>query len=706
MSNMSSNLSNLYSVQPVGDVSSCEVTLLNQLNERRDSTSSTMSSAYISRRSSGISPCYSSRRSSETSQFGANRHNNISSADSYDPISTDLSRRSSEASHCGGGRGGLPSLLSLTPAQHYRLKAKYAAAIGGAPPTPLPNMDRMNLRTRMAVYGDPQNGSVHPLHQLPVGSAPRRCSDIRYISYSGQSMMPYEVPASLPRRASDPVRCPPLDPLSFPRIQRHSSTNSINPPTGSLGANHHQSHARSDGCLQRYPFAPRPPSISEDIAMETMAEDVGPGGEDDMVLPDDVVQYLRSQNNNSCQLDYSSHQPQLGSGPVPAFYTHKRTDTSANQCSPDLRSCQMGQQHYLTRPENPNKNNMPVQWNEVSSGTMDGPTRLPKQNQHPLRSNLAVVQQRHNFGLLQVPNPGLNGTQQAVPLAIMNVPVQGPGNPNNQRSMNSAVHQNHQQGFCHELCLSSGPGGSGMRPSHSGTTDPEPQSYGARTQTDGYPGHMIQVDQNYNIPSQENVMRGNLQPRVPTEPRSGTRQLSGSGMAQPSRTPRLSDLSPRHPNDSSEASPKRPSKSENQNPAVFYTGQIHMINPLSISLDASASPNISVAANMASPGVNQVSSSTADSSSTRSGSGSRPTEHTQIDFDSMLDDGDHSSLMSGTLSPGLLQNLSQSSSRLTTPRNSVTLGSVPAGIGNMAIGDMSSMLTALAEESKFLNMIS
>ncbi|GLD61470.1 zinc finger protein GLI2-like protein [Lates japonicus] len=72
----------------------------------------------------------------------------------------------------------------------------------------------------------------------------------------------------------------------------------------------------------------------------------------------------------------------------------------------------------------------------------------------------------------------------------------------------------------------------------------------------------------------------------------------------------------------------------------------------------------------------------------------------------MLDDGDHSSLMSGTLSPGLLQSLSQSSSRLTTPRNSVTLASVPAGIGNMAIGDMNSMLTALAEESKFLNMIS
>ncbi|NXI43910.1 GLI3 protein, partial [Galbula dea] len=68
-----------------------DITVLNMLN-RRDSNTSTISSAYLSsRRSSGISPCFSSR---------------------------------SEASQCDD----LPSLLSLTPAQQYRLKAKYAAA--------------------------------------------------------------------------------------------------------------------------------------------------------------------------------------------------------------------------------------------------------------------------------------------------------------------------------------------------------------------------------------------------------------------------------------------------------------------------------------------------------------------------------------------------------------------------------------------------
>uniref|UniRef100_A0A3Q2E5C0 GLI family zinc finger 2 n=1 Tax=Cyprinodon variegatus TaxID=28743 RepID=A0A3Q2E5C0_CYPVA len=113
-------------------------------------TSSTLSSVYtLSRRSSGISPGFSSRRSSQTSQFGANRLTNISSAGSYDPISADISRRSSQTSQfggngCGPGGGGLglPGPLSLTPAQHYRLKAKYAAATGGAPPTPLPYLDQ------------------------------------------------------------------------------------------------------------------------------------------------------------------------------------------------------------------------------------------------------------------------------------------------------------------------------------------------------------------------------------------------------------------------------------------------------------------------------------------------------------------------------------------------------------------------------------
>nr|XP_020488846.1 zinc finger protein GLI2-like [Labrus bergylta] len=599
-SNVMSNSSNLYPGQRIGDLSSCEVTLLNQLNERRDSTTSTISSAYnLSRRSSGISPCYSSRRSSEASQFGGNRHNNISSADSYDPISTDLSRRSSEASHCGGGGvsgGGLPSILSLTPAQHYRLKAKYAAATGGAPPTP---------RLRI----------------------------------------------------------------------------------------------------------------------------LGPSG------------------NSSGQMDYrASNQAQgyqTGMPPPASFYGQRRmamVDATMTQSGQDMQSCHMGpagsQQPFPAPSNNINKNNMPVQWNEVSSGTVDKTTKLSKQQQHPVRGNLAVVQQRHNFGSFQGQGQSLGSNQQVVPMS-QNMSMQGYGNHSSQRLMNIS-HQQHQQqrqcnnvnfneqmspqqGFGQEAIPNSLSGSTSVRPNRNGMVEPELQSFKSRTQSDGYT-HVNHVDQqqNYSVLSQQqqhnahNVGRGMLQPRPPIEPKSTGRQHTGTSMMQLSQIPKSSALSPTLGTDTSEASPKRPSgsvthtsNSENLNPAVFYTGQIHMFEPPSVTFNApmshcsnqAAVSNTTTAANMASPGVNQVSSSTVDSST-------GGTDHAQIDFDTMLDDGDHSSLMSGTLSPGLLQSLSQNSSRLTTPRNSVTLASVPAGIGNMAIGDMNSMLTALAEESKFLNMIS
>ncbi|NXX97204.1 GLI1 protein, partial [Centropus bengalensis] len=90
------------------------------LNERRASATSTVSSAYtVSRRSSLVSPYLPCPAGEAGAMPGA-----VGPADAYDPISPDESRRSSDASHCGG----LPGVGNLTPAQRYRLKAKYAAA--------------------------------------------------------------------------------------------------------------------------------------------------------------------------------------------------------------------------------------------------------------------------------------------------------------------------------------------------------------------------------------------------------------------------------------------------------------------------------------------------------------------------------------------------------------------------------------------------
>ncbi|NXT71029.1 GLI1 protein, partial [Chaetops frenatus] len=92
------------------------------LGERRSSGTSTVSSAYtVSRRSSLVSPYLAGP--CPGGEAGA-MPSGTCLADGYDPISPDESRRSSDAGVCGG----LPGVGSLSPAQRYRLKAKYAAA--------------------------------------------------------------------------------------------------------------------------------------------------------------------------------------------------------------------------------------------------------------------------------------------------------------------------------------------------------------------------------------------------------------------------------------------------------------------------------------------------------------------------------------------------------------------------------------------------
>ncbi|NWS79522.1 GLI1 protein, partial [Toxostoma redivivum] len=89
------------------------------LGERRSSGTSTVSSAYtVSRRSSLVSPYLAG-----PCEAGA-MPGSACPGDGYDPVSPGESRRSSDAGVCGG----LPGVGNLTPAQRYRLKAKYAAA--------------------------------------------------------------------------------------------------------------------------------------------------------------------------------------------------------------------------------------------------------------------------------------------------------------------------------------------------------------------------------------------------------------------------------------------------------------------------------------------------------------------------------------------------------------------------------------------------
>ncbi|XP_022427443.1 zinc finger protein GLI1 isoform X2 [Delphinapterus leucas] len=146
-----------------------------------------------------------------------------------------VSRRSSLASPFPPGsppENGASSLPGLTPAQHYLLRARYASARGGGtPPTAAPSLDRMG--------------------GLP---APPWRSRAEYPGYSPN--------AGVTRRASDPARS--ADRPAPARVQRFKSLGCVHtPPTAAGGGRNF------DPQLPTSVYSPQPPSITENVAMDT-----------------------------------------------------------------------------------------------------------------------------------------------------------------------------------------------------------------------------------------------------------------------------------------------------------------------------------------------------------------------------------------------------------------------------------------------------
>ncbi|RLW11152.1 hypothetical protein DV515_00001824 [Chloebia gouldiae] len=737
------------------ELSSTDITVLNMLN-RRDSNTSTISSAYLSsRRSSGISPCFSSRRSSDASQTEG-RPQNVSVADSYDPISTDASRRSSEVSQCDD----LPSLLSLTPAQQYRLKAKYAAATGGPPPTPLPNMERMSLKTRMALLGDCRESGVSP---LPPVNIPRRCSDGGANGYSRRHFLSHEALGNGTRRASDPVRMA-SDNLSVPRVQRFNSLNSFNtpalPPSMEKRNLVLQNYTRSEGGVFRSFSSPCPPSISENVALEAATMEAGSSLNDEDLLPDDVVQYLNSQNqgmydhllNNVLDSNKMHHSSVSGNNNSSNF--DQAPTPSSQQAGPEA-----------------NKSDLPIQWNEVSSGSSDlSPSKLKcgqrsaaqQARAFRLHNNMMVQQQslersnmaqQNGYQNLMENNTSYSLQQNMTASRAGNSFSMQPNKPYSEsmgrQAMMSGVTDNScgmavqgqklrisnmpvngsQQNFSHPLAssdqmtsmangmqdrnmmeqeyLQSQPVGDGVRyqgvnqsgqimlgqvsPTSQGSLYQGPQGCPLVSHTIGSQPSGLSVAKsyqscsNYSSNRRQNVLRNNL---------SQQQRHIGDG----NQTYRVNTIKMEMQGQSQQFC------SNIQN----YSGQLYdqtmgfshqamktgsfFGSEASCLLQGTTTENSS---ELLSPGTNQV-SSTVDSIDNNS------LEGVQIDFDAIIDDGDHVSLISGALSPSIIQNVSRNSSRLTTPQASLTFPAMPVSTTNMAIGDMSSLLTSLAEESKFL----
>ncbi|XP_074055325.1 transcriptional activator GLI3 isoform X3 [Macrotis lagotis] len=753
------------------ELSSMDVTMLNVLN-RRDSTTSTISSAYLSsRRSSGISPCFSSRRSSEASQ-AEGRPQNVSVADSYDPISTDASRRSSEASQADG----LPSLLSLTPAQQYRLKAKYAAATGGPPPTPLPNMERMSLKTRMALMGDCRETGLSP---FPPVNPPRRCSDGGGTnSYGRRTLLPHDMLGNGMRRASDPVRMV-SENLSLPRVQRVNSLNSFNPPVLPPSMEKHnfvlQNYTRPEGGLFRnFYSSPCPPSISENVTLESLTMESDANFNDEDFLPDDVVQYLNSQGHGAYEQHFPSSISENGKAPhgAPVANGHHGLE------QPHLPSSHVISQYHAPEPPSSeaNKSDLPIQWNEVSSGSADlSPSKLKcGQRSSTLQArafglyNNMVVQQQN---LLRNGVAQANGYQQLVDNGSCGLQESllpnSSGGSNGTNGTSFHLQSNKAQQYGDSLNRQSTVGGAldgscgslitgqklrsnsmplnGSQPNYGLAVAPSelPNSMANGTQSQGClqsqplgeGPHFPAVNRTSQMmlgqispTSQSNVYQG-PESCLPVSHGIGNQQssLAMAKTYQPyanyggSRRPIMlrNSLAQQqgHVGDTNQTCRVNGIKMETQGQSQqlcsnvpHYSGQLYD-QTLGFSQQDTKTGSFSISeancllqgtgndnSELLSPGANQV-TSTVDSIDSNS------LEGVQIDFDAIIDDGDHASLISGALSPSIIQNLSHNSSRLTTPRASLTFPAMPVNATNMAIGDMSSLLTSLAEESKFLTVM-
>ncbi|XP_062841424.1 transcriptional activator GLI3 [Trichomycterus rosablanca] len=692
--------------------SSTELTVLNLLRDRdrRDSRDSATSSAYLSssRRSSGISPCFSSRRSSQASQSEHTQHrrlHNLSATDSYDPISTDASRRSSEASQCGGGVGsgglvfggncgcgsggvgggafGSKGVLNLTPAQHYHLKAKYAAATGGPPPTPLPNMEQVTSKIRMTVAGQEESQLT-----LPPLVKPRRCSDGSAHGHSGHTgyrhrvFYPGENPGISDRRASDPVRTRDHSTHDMPQIQRFSSLNNMH-PLPPLASNHLpqglslQNYTRSEGNIQNNLLSPCPPSILEQSALEALAmeHDGAHLFRDDDVLPDDLTQYLRNEEHEVVRSQQNGT----------SSYIYRNNGTQ-------VRNFQQQE------GQSPRNDGLPIQWNEVTSGSADVSPPRPSQTNAAGRpfghfENMVVVQQLPS-DFIDHCNSNHNG---------MTYPNQQRQGSNVSQDLSSRMNLGVNTGTTPGSCKVTGRGSSSTYNFGQSGIQIAPGSV--------RPNNFHQVnssrDQIRGGTSSCRLSRTSVLPHIQSQPtiaqRYSTSQLINGRNGQPYQQQTCRKVNSTSCSLVNQVSGLKLEVDDRLQPNSCSSMQQEQLFDQSFNtefcqMESFRNDQVSLgpSGDVLSPGANQVTSTIECSTD------DNVLDNVGLNFSSILDDNfDQGSLVSDVVSPSS-HGLSHASSRLMTPHLSNMFQSVPPGTSNMAIGDMSSLLSTLAEESKFL----
>uniref|UniRef100_A0A8C7AEI4 GLI family zinc finger 2 n=1 Tax=Neovison vison TaxID=452646 RepID=A0A8C7AEI4_NEOVI len=688
----------------LSELSASEVTMLSHLQERRDSSTSTVSSAYtVSRRSSGISPYFSSRRSSEASPLGAGRPHNASSADSYDPISTDASRRSSEASQ-------RPDTLATPRVQRFH-------SAHDVNPAPLPPCaDRRSLRlsglasadgglVRSAYSPRPPSISEHVTMEALVAGADSAGPDMGLVLPEDDLVLPDDVVQYIKAHAGGALDDSP--PQAYPPESTCFSENPKLPSPGLPGprrmvaadSNVGPSIPGLGGCQPGYGT----PSSLNKNSMPVQWNEVSSGTVDTLASQGKPSPFL--QGNLAVVQQKPAFGQYTGYGPQGLPLSPGALDSAQTHFQPCGGGPSVPRINYMRQPGTggpcPNMTttgsphtNYGQAHPQLSPSTMGGAL-----NPYPPSCSNTVAKPVHL---------GLPQQMEVAPEAAM-------------------MGSNHRELGITNSNLT------GMPPLHSTQSYPQQSHHLATPMSqEGYRqgSHLLPSQQPGFMEPQQGAVGvagssfGLVQPRPPAEPspagchrgvRAGLQlayaRATSHAMATVSASQEMVDV-PKGAMSNVVSRPPQPAPQDvagtQDHSMLYYYGQIHMYeqnggleNHVGCQVvrpqppQPQACPDSIQPQPLPSPGVNQV-SSTVDS---------QLLEAPQIDFDAIMDDGDHSSLLSGALSPSLLHSLSQNSSCLTTPRNSLTLPSIPTGISNMAVGDMSSMLTSLAEESKFLNMM-
>uniref|UniRef100_A0A671Y3G7 GLI family zinc finger 1 n=1 Tax=Sparus aurata TaxID=8175 RepID=A0A671Y3G7_SPAAU len=735
-------------------------------SDRRGSGTSSLSSAYtVSRRSSMVSPYLSSRRSSDVSQMGGTPgggcHLLGPEQSGGDPLSPETNRRGAP---CPGG--GLPGLPNLTPAQQYSLKAKYAAATGGPPPTPLPNMEQAATPGRRGGILSEYQGQPLPPFLQQVG--PRRHS--ANTEYGTGVIYPHQAPGNNSRRASDPVRSV-ADPQALPK--RFNSLNNV----AMMGRRNALQH-RSDSSLARHMYSPRPPSITENVMMEAMGMEPhlapvdardrslmmppgersfmgyqqqhqtlgGVGGGARPIHSEGMSNTLLQQaeySMSTCQLSPSGpHYPGIGQG-GDAGGTWSDTHSQIQASSHALQNHPDGTHKLIIKPEQQFHPGMgggdacqsaklqqqrmllqqtqgyPQQTGQVMMRNSNNPScdfQGQNQNSFPSGGGLSLgcagtslaEGQRSETPMMQVKEMMVRNyvqSQQALMWEQQQEQQQQSGikppplSDNMDMSAQTAMMQHSPQHQNQNL--------------YSGQTYP---SYPNQNLVMSPPSHSSVTPKDQQLQGscfgQEMVVPRPPQGRKPLSRQNSLSQVGGVYLGSPPHlSPVHSTTSPRRavrlPPVQHPQHPQNEMFSPSNNNNMYYSGQINM--GMEKHIDTQNGPCLNQQHSMGSnldPTVGTKSAPYPQSGPISNALENLDLDNARIDFTSIIDDAEPSSF-SPVNNPlqGQPGSSSQASSRLTTPQTSVSLAA-GSGLSNMAVGDMTSMLTSLAGENKYLNTLS